>query len=293
MKTESLEAKKPIIIGKRQGDYIKYYENGKEKATGKYKNNKKDGYWKEYGKSGKLNNKGRYVLGKKEGFWEFYYNRYAKYGLSSNGNYANAKREGRWRFFNLDGTQSKIVVYQNGDRIETIKDGKNYIIGNGYITGENHYKNNRLIKTVKYIIENNKNVGEETWINGILKETNRYYTSSNTAQNASAGHNSTSKRDIIYKIHFKNKCRKEIHLFIRFLNSYGKWQSKGWWTIRPGKTVYVNDTKNRILYFYALSKKRAWRGNHYKTYKGKRYPMKRWEITQKGGAMRTMILSCR
>ena len=47
-------------MGNRNGEIIKFHENGEVKAKGKYENGEKDGLWKNYDESGKLINKEKY-----------------------------------------------------------------------------------------------------------------------------------------------------------------------------------------------------------------------------------------
>ncbi len=243
---------------------------------GSYSTSEKDGYWKEYGENGKLNEKGRYSIGKKEGPWEYFYNKYDRYFLSSKGSYANGEKEGEWYSYNRDNTQRKIYIYQNGNLIEIIKDGKENIVENGYRVGEKYYKNNRLIKTIKFIIENNKKVGEETWVDGVLTKTNRY------------NNNPTEKDNKIYNIYFKNKNNITISLLVRLLNSKNKWQTMGWYNIKPGKDAYIGDTENSIVYYYAEGGNGKWSGSNYRNFKGKRYGFAKWVIKKKGGGKRRL-----
>jgi len=112
--------------GKRQGDWIHYYETGEKKSEGKYLNDKKTGEWRFYFKSGKLEQKGSYKKGNPEGLWNWYF---------ENGNiereetFVNGKEEGmmieysetgkimtKGEFF--DGLEEGIWFYNVGDHTE-------------------------------------------------------------------------------------------------------------------------------------------------------------------------------
>jgi len=85
-----------------------------------------------------------------------------------------------------------------------------------------------------------------------------------------------------YKLKLKNKCSKDIKTFIRYKNFEGQWKSKGWWKIKPGETVHVEDSKNNLFYFFAKSTDGSlvWKGkDNVKTFEGKEYGLR--EIKKK------------
>jgi uncharacterized membrane protein len=55
------------------------------------------------------------------------------------------------------------------------------------------------------------------------------------------------------QIHFQNGYSSRVYVAIALYNTSCQppWDSQGWWTIDPGNTVYVANTCNRYLYFYA------------------------------------------
>lgn len=83
----------------------------------------------------------------------------------------------------------------------------------------------------------------------------------------------SSSSNSYYKLKFKNKCSKPVKTLIRFKNLEDKWETKGWWTIEPDKTVYVEDSKLDFFYFYAKSTdgKSVWKGDLDRTFKEKTY----------------------
>jgi hypothetical protein len=54
----------PEIYVKKYGPYFYYYENGKVKVSGEYKDDEKSGVWSYYDEKGKLINTEKYVGGK-------------------------------------------------------------------------------------------------------------------------------------------------------------------------------------------------------------------------------------
>jgi hypothetical protein len=120
-------------------------------------------------------------------------------------------------------------------------------------------------------------------------------TVSNSSSSGSSSSSSSSSTYDHYKLKFKNKCHEAVRTFIRFKNYDGDWESKGWWTIQPNETVYVEDTKNGIFYYYAESKTstKKWSGkDNYKTFGGKKYGLKKKESSRNYGVW-TTNLTCK
>lgn len=53
------------------------------------------------------------------------------------------------------------------------------------------------------------------------------------------------------RIYFKNTCSRNIQTAIHVRDMDNDWETKGWWTLSPGETVYVANTKNSIFYTFA------------------------------------------
>ena len=54
---------------KKNGEYLSFYDNGRLKSKGKYKQDKMHGYWHFYRKDGSLMREGKLNLGEPEGEW--------------------------------------------------------------------------------------------------------------------------------------------------------------------------------------------------------------------------------
>ena len=91
----------------RKGLYYKKYSNvpftGKFAGflRGSFKDGKREGYWVRYWDNGQLAYKGNFKDGLEEGTWVGYWNNGQ---LSYKGNYKNGNREGDWMDYNKDGT---------------------------------------------------------------------------------------------------------------------------------------------------------------------------------------------
>ena len=106
----------------RQGLYYKKYSNIPFTGTfagflqGSFKDGKREGYWVRYWDNGQLAYKGNFQDGLKEGAWVGYWNNGQ---LSYKGNYKNGDREGYWIDYNKDGTinQKYSGTFKNGMKI--------------------------------------------------------------------------------------------------------------------------------------------------------------------------------
>ena len=76
--------------GKREGEWRKYYDNGKLAYEGYFKDDNRDGYWKIYNEDGQL---------------------------MMEGNFKNGVEEGLWKFYNEDGTLKEEKTYKDGEEI--------------------------------------------------------------------------------------------------------------------------------------------------------------------------------
>jgi hypothetical protein len=52
-----------------------------------------------------------------------------------------------------------------------------------------------------------------------------------------------------YNLYFQTTCKVPVYIYFSYLNSYNQWETDGPWTIRPGESVHIGDTENRIYYF--------------------------------------------
>ncbi|MDB5273416.1 MAG: hypothetical protein JWO58_1783, partial [Chitinophagaceae bacterium] len=79
-----------------------YYESGLVKSYGKLDNAIKYGDWKYYYENGNLSTEGAYIKGKKTGDWKYYFESTANV-LKTEGAFVNDKREGQWKFYDETG----------------------------------------------------------------------------------------------------------------------------------------------------------------------------------------------
>lgn len=119
-------------LSNKIGEWIFYYDDGKIKAKGNYKKDKREGEWIFYYNSGQIEQKGTYEEGYAEGNWVWYY---------ENGNilrkeeYFLGFRSGKIYEFSPDGDTIVSGNYDEGD-----KDGKwFYKIGDEYSEGEYYF----------------------------------------------------------------------------------------------------------------------------------------------------------
>ncbi len=261
-------------------EFKSYYDNGKIKETGIIKSGLKDSIWTEYDTNGNIFLKGSYILGKKSGIWkEYKTDSLNRTYLHIKRNYVNDTAEGEWHIFNYDGTKRGAFIFDNGIKVNTIKDGIEYHFDDKKISAIDYYKMDTLIKTEKNIFEADTIIGKEIWVNGEIVDTKLIYKP-----------NPNTKA---FQIHFKSNCYKTISIFIRVRNDNGTWVSKGWFTLQAGEEIYLGETSNRSVYYYAKTSSGSWRGKHYTLFKGKKYGVKRWDIQSRGYGKVVKTLNCR
>ncbi len=95
---------------KANGDWKYYYESGALKMQGPYKDNEHNGYWKYFYETGLLNMEGEIYKEIKEGEWKYYFE---NGNLKNAGSYRKNKKNGIWKYFNEDGTIKAQAVYDN------------------------------------------------------------------------------------------------------------------------------------------------------------------------------------
>ena len=107
---------------KRGGLYYKKYSNIPFTGNftgflrGSFIDGKREGYWVRYWDNGQLAYKGNFKNGLEEGTWVGYWNNGQ---LSYKGSYKNGNREGDWKDYNKDGTvnQKYSGTFKNGVKI--------------------------------------------------------------------------------------------------------------------------------------------------------------------------------
>lgn len=77
-----------------------FYENGKVKMEGEFKDGKRTGIWKAYFEDGTLWSEGEFINGERNGKGLNYY---PNGKLRMEGDYKNDKQTGHWKFYNEEG----------------------------------------------------------------------------------------------------------------------------------------------------------------------------------------------
>ncbi|HSZ25997.1 MAG TPA: hypothetical protein VK766_09775 [Cytophagaceae bacterium] len=121
-----------------------YYENGTLKMEGPYKENDHNGYWKYYFENGHLNMEGEIYKEIKEGYWKYYFE---NGNIKNEGAYKKNKKTGLWKYFNEDGTIKANALYEND------KGKYSEIYSNGNIKSEGEIINGKSNGIWKYYYE--------------------------------------------------------------------------------------------------------------------------------------------
>lgn len=98
-----------------------------------------------------------------------------------------------------------------------------------------------------------------------------------------------------YKLKIHNSCSRPIKVLLRYQDLDGEWKTKDWKKVNSGNTAYIENTRNEVFYYYAMSTdgKLYWTGeDNYKYYEGKRYGFKKSYINRDHYGSWTKELSC-
>lgn len=161
--------------GKKQGDWIEYYMNGKVRAKGSYTNHVRNGKWLFYHENGVLEQSGFFTAdGKHTGLWIWYYNNgqlrreenlakgildgdmveyYTDTTVMLQGTYYQGIREGNW-IRNVHGYR------EEGEYLEDVRNG----------IWKHYYPNDQLLYEGNYLDGDEE--GKHTWYfkNGEVKK---------------------------------------------------------------------------------------------------------------------------
>ncbi len=170
------------IVGKegdKFGNWKDFYESGKLKAKGKYKNNKRIEEWTFYFENGAVEQIGNYKNGKPDGEWKWYYGNGKPLRIE---NFSDGKHNGLYVEYEqdssvvvkgifIDGERDSIWFYQVGDEIE---EGE---YRNGLPEGKfkHYYRQTKQLKYEGEYVQGNPD-GKHKWYyeNGNLKEIGNY-----------------------------------------------------------------------------------------------------------------------
>jgi antitoxin component YwqK of YwqJK toxin-antitoxin module len=95
---------------KANGFWKYYYESGALKMEGPYKDNEHNGYWKYFYENGSVNMEGSIFKEIKEGEWKYYYE---NGNLKNSGSYKKNKKQGIWKYYNEDASIKAQATFEN------------------------------------------------------------------------------------------------------------------------------------------------------------------------------------
>ena len=146
-----------VKYGKANGIFAVYYQNGKIRWKGNYRNNRLDGHWWEYYEDGTLKSEGFYQNDQLEGRLIEYHKGGEKY---SEGYYQEGKPEGIYKYYYKSGKLWEEFFYKNGQRLnekgEVVEGVKKIYFENGGLAGISYYKDGRLDGELRDYYENGK-----------------------------------------------------------------------------------------------------------------------------------------
>ena len=103
------------LSGKKNEQWIYYFENGKIKRESNYLDGKKHGSWIYYNKTGNIDWVQNYNEGKRDGEW-LYYNKLGN--LRAVDNFVDGKKDGESIVYSIDGAIIESSLYRNGRKVK-------------------------------------------------------------------------------------------------------------------------------------------------------------------------------
>ena len=117
-KTEQKAKRKAIIDPNRKppenGPYVEYYENGKKKSEGHFKDGKKDGLWTRWHKNGQKEYEEHYKNGKQHGLETYWYQNSQKL---LEVHWKDGEKDGLETWWDEDGRKIIEVQYKGGEEV--------------------------------------------------------------------------------------------------------------------------------------------------------------------------------
>jgi hypothetical protein len=95
-----------------------------------------------------------------------------------------------------------------------------------------------------------------------------------------------------FKLYFENSCDEDASVLLYVKNMDDKWESKGWYPVAAGKNIFLEDTRNRIYYYYAKSANHAWKGAKIFAFKNTMYGFREKNIPDKDWGISKTQLTC-
>ena len=171
--------------GYRVGSWETLFPDGKLKAKGEYKKNRKEGAWKYYFNNGKVEQTGAYSKGKYSGMWKWYYSTgelwkeeefyngleegiYYEYDLNGNtlveGEYFDGEKEGKWKTIIND-------YRAEGSYVTGLMDGKwKHYHDNGAVAFDGHYIQGNAEGKHRYFYSDGNLKAEQFYNNGLREK---------------------------------------------------------------------------------------------------------------------------
>lgn len=101
----------------RDSSYVSYYQNGKIKSIGQFRDNKPSGNWKYYYEQGVLKASGAFVVGLNQGEWTYFYE---NGNISTKGWYERGIKEGEWKYYY---ESTPLLVKAEGNYVQDKREG--------------------------------------------------------------------------------------------------------------------------------------------------------------------------
>jgi antitoxin component YwqK of YwqJK toxin-antitoxin module len=115
-----LSGKEQYKLGKKEGKFITFYQNGNALEVKNWHNGLENGLWQQFFDDGQLKLEGNYVNGKMQGAFKAYDPGNTDTPIII-GNYFNDLKEGQWIFFRKEKNTTDTVMYHKDMPVKTNK----------------------------------------------------------------------------------------------------------------------------------------------------------------------------
>ncbi len=202
---------------KANGIWKYNYENGVLKMEGPFKDNEHNGYWKYYYETGLINMEGEIYKEIKEGEWKYYFE---NGNLKNTGFYKRNKKTGMWKYFNEDRSIKAQAIYENdkgrysemyfnenlkseGDIVNGKSDGIwKYYYENGKLKAEGLEKEGQKEEVWKFYHPTGALASEGAYIKGAPNGKWKYYFENGNL--SSEGEQKEGQKEGYWKLYYSN-----------------------------------------------------------------------------------------
>jgi len=268
------------------GEWKEFHENGQLSNIGVYENDDLTGIWKSYYDNGELKSIITYVDGDENGWAEEYLPNGSPSKKGNNGEndinpfggtlYGPVGNWTYWEYYSNGQLEKKYTKLIEKYTTNEIYNGDYEIYHeNGQLDSKGKYVDDKKEGEWKTYFEDGTLYSSGNYSNGekegewyqLLGGDSKYkilYENGEIIKDRQVNSQDDPLVDPYYKIRFKNSCEQEISLAVIFKNLDDEWETKGYYIFDSNDEIYVANTENRIIYYFAITtdNRYKWEGDH-------------------------------